>query len=185
MAEIERKFRVGDVPGLDAVEGTAIEQGYLAIDREVEVRLRRAGEAHRLTTKRGHGAEREEVEIEIAADDFERLWPLSAGRRVAKTRHRIDLGNDLTAEVDVYAGELAGLRVVEVEFPDAAAARRFEPPEWFGEELTGDERYANQTLATGGLPAGEPGADAAATRKATAKQEHEGPVAAREWDAAR
>ena len=169
MAEIECKFRFGEVPGLDAADRVEIEQGYLAIDREAEVRLGRAGTEHRLTTKRGHGAEREEVEIDIGADDFERLWPLTAGRRVAKTRHRIDLGDGLTAEVDLYAGELDGLRVVEVEFPDAEAERRFEPPEWFGEELTGDERYANQTLASDGLPG----------------DGHEGPVAAREWDAAR
>jgi CYTH domain-containing protein len=148
VAEIERKFRVDAVPGFDEAEEIAIDQGYLAIDREAEVRLRRAAGEHRLTTKRGHGAEREEVEIEVGATDFERLWPLTAGRRIAKTRRRIDLGDDLTAEVDVYAGELDGLRVVEVEFPDRTAARAFEPPDWFGDELTGDERYANQSLAT-------------------------------------
>ncbi len=185
MAEIERKFRVGEVPGLEAAERIAIEQGYLAIDREAEVRVRRAGEEHWLTTKRGHGDHREEVEIAIGTADFERLWPLTAGRRIAKTRHRIDLDGDLTAEIDVYAGELAGLRVVEVEFPDAAAEHRFEPPDWFGEELTGDERFANQALATAGLPAGERGADADTARKPAASDEHEGAVAAREWDAAR
>jgi CYTH domain-containing protein len=169
MAEIERKFRVGEVPGLDAADRVEIEQGYLAIDSDAEVRVRRAGDEHRLTTKRGHGAEREEVEIEIGAEDFERLWPLTAGRRIAKARHRIDVGDGLTAEIDVYAGDLEGLRVVEVEFPDAEAERDFEPPEWFGEELTGNERYANQALASNGLPSDGP----------------EGPVAAREWDAAR
>ena len=30
--------------------------------------------------------------------------------------------------------------------------RAFTPPPWCGEELTGDRRYANQTLATMGLP---------------------------------
>ncbi len=181
MAEIERKFRVGEVPGLDAAERVRIEQGYLAIDAEAEVRVRRAGGRHRLTTKRGHGDRREEVEVEIGGEDFERLWPLTAGRRVAKTRHLIVLGGGLTAEVDIYEGELAGLRVAEVEFPGAASERAFEPPAWLGEELTGDGRYANQTLATDGLPAGERGAE----RKAGAREEHEGPVAAREWDAAR
>jgi adenylate cyclase len=174
MPEIERKFRAGEVPGLEATTAARIEQGYLAIDAGTEVRLRRAGEKLRLTTKRGHGEERAEVEIELAEDDFERLWPLSAGRRIEKTRHRVPLDGGLTAEVDVYAGELAGLRVVEVEFPDAAAAERFERPDWFGRELTGEERYANQTLATRGLPPGESAPDG-----------HEGAVAAREWDAAR
>ena len=63
------------------------------------------------------------------------------------------LGEGLRAEVDVYAGELNGLRTAEVEFDSRAAADRFRPPPWFGEELTGDGRYANRSLATGGLPA--------------------------------
>lgn len=152
MAEIERKFRAGAVPGLATADGVRIEQGYLAIDRDAEVRLRRSGQECRLTTKRGHGAEREEVEIEIDPEDLERLWPLTAGRRLAKTRRRIPLEGDLTAEVDVYEGDLAGLRVVEVEFADVAGEKGFEPPDWFEEELTGDERYANQALATAGRP---------------------------------
>ena len=174
MVEIERKFRVGEVPGLEAAAATPIEQGYLAVDDAAEVRLRRAGEGRRLTAKRGHGAERAEVEIDLAAADFERLWPLTAGRRLEKTRRRLPLGDGLTVEVDVYGGELAGLRVAEVEFPDAEAERRFEPPDWFGRELTGDDDYANQTLAARGLPAAESAPDG-----------HEGAVAAREWDAAR
>jgi CYTH domain-containing protein len=155
VAEIERKFRVGEVPGLGAAEPVRIEQGYLAIDEEAEVRLRRGGDVRRLTTKRGHGDERDEVEIDLAAADFERLWPLTAGRRVTKTRHLIPLDGGLTAEVDVYEGDLEGLRVAEIEFPDTATEHRFEPPAWLGEELTGDERYANQTLAAKGLPVGD------------------------------
>jgi adenylate cyclase len=185
VTEIERKFRVDEVPGLEAAERVRIDQGYLAIDDEAEVRLRRAGDERRLTTKRGHGDERDEVEIDVAAADFERLWPLTAGRRVAKTRHLIPLEGGLTAEVDVYEDELAGLRVAEIEFPDTATERRFAPPAWLGEELTGDERYANQTLATHGLPAGERSEAAEAARNAAASDEHEGAVAAREWDAAR
>ena len=71
-----------------------------------------------------------------------------------KVRHFVPLGEGLRAEVDVYAGELDGLRTAEVEFDSRADADRFEPPAWFGEELTGDERYANRSLATAGLPAG-------------------------------
>jgi CYTH domain-containing protein len=36
--------------------------------------------------------------------------------------------------------------------PDAAAAHAFAPPPWAGTELTGDARYANQSLALHGLP---------------------------------
>ena len=32
------------------------------------------------------------------------------------------------------------------------AAREFEPPGWIDQEVTGDERYLNETLATRGRP---------------------------------
>jgi adenylate cyclase len=59
---------------------------------------------------------------------------------------------DLPVELDIFEGELEGLRVAEVEFPDEDAAHAFEPPDWFGPEVTDDHRYANESLATHGLP---------------------------------
>jgi adenylate cyclase len=41
---------------------------------------------------------------------------------------------------------------VEVEFGSREASERFAPPPWVGRELTGDKRYANQSLALGGRP---------------------------------
>ena len=106
-----------------------IEQGYLAIDRDgTEVRIRRRGGRHLLTVKSGDaGAVRveEEFEIEAAAS---RLWPLTAGRRLEKDRHLIELPGRLPAELDVYGGELAGLRVVEVEFDSTDQADCFAAP---------------------------------------------------------
>ena len=40
----------------------------------------------------------------------------------------------------------------EIEFADSASAEAFEPPDWLGRELTGEERYSNQRLALDGLP---------------------------------
>jgi CYTH domain-containing protein/CHAD domain-containing protein len=152
VAEIERKFLVTEMPRAES-GSTAIEQGYLALDENTEVRLRRAGDELFLTAKGGHGEVREEVEVSIDPKSFEALWPLTAGRRVRKLRHYMPLGDDRRAEVDVYEDGLDGLRTVEVEFDSEDASRAFTPPPWFGRELTGDRRYANQTLATEGLPA--------------------------------
>ncbi|HKH41052.1 MAG TPA: CYTH domain-containing protein [Solirubrobacterales bacterium] len=149
--EIERKFLVPDPPALDGTEADEIEQGYLAIGAEGEVRLRRKGENLLLTAKRGSGLTRDEAEVELDRDAFERLWPLTVGRRLHKRRHLLPRG-DLKVEVDVYEGELEGLVVAEVEFAGEDEARRFEPPEWIGAEVTGDDRYLNETLATHGMP---------------------------------
>jgi adenylate cyclase len=152
--EIERKFLIGDPPDLGDDEGDPIEQGYLALvddDGGAEVRLRRKSDRHLLTVKAGRGRSRAEEEIELDSDAFERLWPLTEGRRVTKTRYRLPYG-DRQVELDLYSGDLAGLAVAEVEFPDDAAADAFEPPSWFGDEVTGDQQYLNETLATRGRP---------------------------------
>jgi CYTH domain-containing protein/CHAD domain-containing protein len=157
-SEIERKFLVSVLPDAVAARpARRIEQGYLAIDEGTEVRLRRAGGRMTLTAKRGHGEHRAEHEIALFREQFEALWPLTEGRRLVKTRRLVPLGgDDLTAEVDVYEGPLAGLRTVEVEFGSVRQSRSFQPPEWFCEELTGDPAYANQSLAAHGLPQNHP-----------------------------
>ena len=151
--EVERKYRLSARPdGLDARESNRLEQGYLALDPAgAEVRVRRKGAKHTLTVKTGSGLARGEEEVALDAADFDRLWPLTEGRRVVKTRYLVPLPDGLTAEVDVYEGDLDGLLVAEVEFPDEAAAHAFAAPAWMGEEVTGDPRYANQSLAVSGL----------------------------------
>jgi adenylate cyclase len=150
--EIERKFLVDRLPGgLDEHPSAEIEQGYLAITDEVEVRVRRYGEQAFLTVKSGGGEVRVEEEIEIDPRRFAALWPLTDNRRIEKRRYRIPAG-PLTIELDVYHGRLSGLQVAEVEFDSPEDAAEFTPPEWIGREVTGDPRYKNQRLATAGLP---------------------------------
>jgi adenylate cyclase len=158
--EIERKFLLSGVPPtMRFARREAIRQGYLALDGDTEVRLRITPKGAVLTIKAGRGGVRVEEEIALESRQGEALWELTEGRRVQKTRRRVRLAGtggssgDLVAEIDEYAGALDGLVVVEVEFPDEAAARGFEPPAWFGRELTDDWRYANRSLASDGMPA--------------------------------
>ena len=151
--EIERKFLVDALPdGLPP--GERVEQGYLAVAPDgTEVRVRRRAGRCTLTIKSGPAHVRVEEELDIDERRFEALWALTEGRRIAKTRHVVPLEGGVQAELDVYADPLADLRVAEVEFPSAAASEAFSPPGWFGRELTGDARYANQSLALDGAPA--------------------------------
>jgi CYTH domain-containing protein len=152
--EIERKFLLQGLPAtLRLARGQAIKQGYLALDGDTEVRLRTGSKPPRLTIKSGRGEVRTEVELPVEGRDAAALWELTEGRRIEKTRRVMRLGG-VEAEVDQYDGDLAGLVVVEVEFPDEEAARAFAPPAWFGRELTGEPAYANRSLACDGLPPG-------------------------------
>ncbi|MGN6166829.1 MAG: CYTH domain-containing protein [Solirubrobacteraceae bacterium] len=152
--EIERKFVVRELPpALEWSRSTRIEQGYIAVaDDGTEIRVRRRDGTSALTVKSGSGRSRLEEEIAIDAGRFARLWPLTEGRRLEKTRHLIPAGAGLTIELDVYSGGLTGLMVAEVEFPSEEAADVFEPPDWFGSEVTDDARFKNQKLACDGVP---------------------------------
>ena len=151
MHEIERKFRVREVPA-DRGEGTPIRQGYVAIDEGVSVRVRARGGTYVLTIKSGGASRvRTEVEVELDEERFAALWPLTEGRRIEKRRHELVLARH-TAELDLYEGHLDGLATVEVEFPSEGEADGFEPPGWFGDELTGLAAWSNASLAVHGLP---------------------------------
>jgi adenylate cyclase len=152
--EIERKWVVDHVPTAAQLgDGTELRQGYVAIDGDVAVRVRIAPEQAWLTIKGGgDGLDRTEVEVELDLAEAEDLWQHTGGRRVAKTRHWVPV-DDRTAEVDVFGEALAGLCVVEVEFPTVEAAAAFTAPAWFGREVTGQPEWSNASLALHGRPA--------------------------------
>jgi CYTH domain-containing protein len=151
--EIERKFLVKHLPpAADQLSGDTIRQGYvIATEDGIELRVRQKRARFFQTIKMGDGLSRTEIEFELTHDQFRRLWPSTEGRRVSKTRYRLPVGAH-TAELDRFDGDLAGLFLVEVEFPSVAASRQFSPPDWFGEEVTEDGRYKNNHLAAHGIP---------------------------------
>jgi CYTH domain-containing protein len=151
--EIERKYLIESAPGwLSERPSEEIEQGYLTGSADsVQVRIRRKDGESILGIKRGTGKSREETEVALTAEQAGELWGLTEGRRVRKTRHRVEHGG-MTIEVDVYAGELEGLVVAEVEFDSEEASDEFAAPEWLGRELTGERAFDNDRLAEDGLP---------------------------------
>ena len=150
MIERERRYLVVALPDSLPVP-RRIEQGYLTTGR-VTVRVRRIDDRHILTVKTGAGRNRVEVERDLDAAEFDELWAEATELRIAKRRHLIPIDGGLTAELDLFAGELAGRLLVEVEFDDDATADAFLAPDWFGREVTEDRRYTNASLARNGWP---------------------------------
>ena len=85
MPEIERKFRVHDVPH-PLGDGTRLRQAYLAVDGDIEVRVRDRGGTLVLGVKGGRGLERSEVEVEIDGATFDELWSLATRRLAGPTQ---------------------------------------------------------------------------------------------------
>ncbi len=146
--EIERKFLLKRLPDqLESFPHDEIAQGYLAIESGgVQVRLRKKGNVRSLTYKRSTKNGREEREIRLSAEQFEALWPATAGRRLTKIRYEVPW-KEHTVEIDVYRGRHDGLIVAEVEFTDEKSAAAFKPPDWIGDDVTGKSRYSNVLLA--------------------------------------
>jgi CYTH domain-containing protein len=147
--EIERKFLVRKLPeDLPSYPHTEISQGYLvSLDDGMQVRLRKNGDRYSLTYKRGVGNVREDREIELTRDQVGALWPATEGKRLVKTRYEVPFGKRVV-EIDMYHGKHEGLIVAEVEFDGEDAAKNFQPPDWLGDDVTGDPRYSNQLLAS-------------------------------------
>ncbi len=152
MIEIERKFLVTSMPDdVDIPAGTRILQGYLALDDQMEVRIRQYGSQYFLAVKEGSGLTRRETEIEISDRQFQSLWPSTQGRQLEKLRSRISYGA-YRIELDRYLGTLEPLLVAEVEFSSVDESELFVKPDYLGQEVTEEEAYKNSSLAIHGIP---------------------------------
>jgi adenylate cyclase len=150
--EVERKWLVHTPPDLPAHQGKNVIQGYIAVAEDgTEVRLRQIGEQFFQTVKSEGGLVRGEIEVELSKQQFDVLWPATAGRRLEKTRYSVPWAGK-TVEVDVYHGSLVGLVVAEVEFTSVSESAQFTPPPWVESEVTEDDTYKNVHLALYGRP---------------------------------
>lgn len=146
--EIERKFRVRAGWRPDGA-GEEIAQGYLCSVPERTVRVRLRGGRGYLTVKGKNGgadaARRAEFEYEISAADARALLALAEPGVIEKERCLVPVADGHTWEVDVFHGENEGLVVAEIEL--GAEDEPFARPDWLADEVTGDARYYNSSLA--------------------------------------
>lgn len=144
--EIERKFLIRIMPEqLAQYPCHLIEQAYLCTDPVV--RIRRQDDDYILTYKGRGMMVREEYNLPLTKEGYKHLLPKADGNIITKKRYLIPLSDDLKAELDIFERKFQGLALVEVEFPDEAAANSFDPPEWFGEDVTCSKLYHNSTLS--------------------------------------
>lgn len=143
--EVERKFLVTVPPeDLDRYPRRRIEQAYLCT--EPVLRVRRKDETYFLTYKGPGLLAREEYEFPLTEETYRHLLEKADGNRIAKDRYELPCG-PYTIELDVFDPPFAPLVLAEVEFPGEAEALAFQPPAWFGIEVTYDPAYTNAALS--------------------------------------
>jgi len=145
--EIERKFLIDIKPeNLEIYPCIEIEQSYLCA--EPVLRIRRENEEYIFTYKSKGLLVREEYNLPLTKEAYLKLKTKTEGRIIKKKRYLIPLDNELVAEVDIFAGDLAPLTLVEVEFIDEKSANSFIAPKWFGKEVTNEDTYQNSVLSS-------------------------------------
>ncbi|RJE87588.1 CYTH domain-containing protein [Paenibacillus sp. 1011MAR3C5] len=154
--EIERKFLLPQYPEAQIEAGELvlrseqrIEQTYLAMDENEELRVRRLTDlatgqvSHTHTFKSGNGLVREEVEYSISGSIYAQVTEAFGFTPLTKNRITAEW-NGRTVEIDTY--DQIQLSVLEVEFPSLEEANAFQAPEWFGEDISSQKRYSNKTV---------------------------------------
>jgi CYTH domain-containing protein len=150
VAECERRFLLDAVP-VEASNPRRISDVYIDGTR---LRVRSLATPDGVVLERKLGHKRREgpdptllwhTSLYLDEAEYELLSSLP-GRALAKTRWTIQL-EDRLGSVDVYAGALAGLLMLEVDLGDRAQLDAFEPPEWAGKEVTYDGTFTGGSLA--------------------------------------
>lgn len=144
--EIERKFLVKELPDLSKCEYVDIQQGYLSTSPVV--RVRKKNDKYILTYKGSGLMAREEIEANLTQESYEHLLEKIDGFPITKRRYLIPY-EAYTIELDVFSGHMDGLIMAEVEFPSVEEAEGFNPPAWFGQDVTDDRRYHNSNMIFG------------------------------------
>lgn len=143
--EIERKFLVDVLPeDLESCPVQRLEQAYLST--QPVIRVRRAGDQYTLTCKGAGLLSREEYELPLTEEEYCRLLAKTEGTPIAKDRYRVPLEGRIV-ELDIFLPPFAPLQMAEVEFPTEAEALAFQPPAWFGREVTYERAYTNASLS--------------------------------------
>ncbi|GAB4126690.1 MAG: CYTH domain-containing protein [Ignavibacteriales bacterium] len=146
--EIEKKYLIKNVP-FDFTKFPSIEiiQGYISEPGDdLTIRIRKYGNKYFRTLKKKGFESRLESEEEISQDEFDLLWSKTIGKRISKTRYRIPY-LEFIIELDVFKDNLDGLVIAEVEFKTLEQSKNFNPPDWFGEDVTFLPKYSNSYLS--------------------------------------
>ena len=145
--EIERKYLLSsDAWKLLSHKTIHMHQGYLCNNEQSSVRIRIEDQSANINIKSMTvGISRAEYEYSIPVDEAtELLDTLCKKSQIQKERYLVNYAGKLW-EIDVFAGDNAGLIVAEIELE--SEDELIELPEWVSKEVSHHERYYNMRLA--------------------------------------
>lgn len=143
--ECERKFLLSDNSIIRGLKGRQIEQGYMAINDKVAIRIRINQDEAFITIKEASaGMSRLEFDYVVPVIEArEMMENFSMPPVIRKVRYEIMVGQHLW-EIDQFYDENEGLLLAEIELQHEE--EYFELPPWIGDEVTKNKKYYNSEL---------------------------------------
>jgi CYTH domain-containing protein len=129
--------------------GDLVQQGFFPDRSSRSAHVQVSGGTGHLILVSHHAAGPLEEPAEISRAQAEELLELTAGRAEFRSIP-IDTGSH-TATIQRFVTP-SSLDLVSVAFKHEKAARKFQPPAWFGPEVTSDLGYGTRAIALAGLP---------------------------------
>jgi CYTH domain-containing protein len=130
-------------------EGDLVRQGFFPERTGRSTHVQVAGETGHLILVSHHAAGPLEEPAEISRSQAEALLDLTAGR-TEYLSIPIDMGSH-SATIQRFVTP-ASLDLISIAFRQDKIARKFQPPVWFGPEVTSEPTYQVRSLALTGLP---------------------------------
>ncbi|MBQ0821262.1 hypothetical protein KBI52_13740 [Microvirga sp. HBU67558] len=129
--------------------GQLVRRGYFPEGPSRSTHVQLEGEAGHLVLVSPHPAGMHEDLTAISRLQAEALLELAAGQ-VELQNVSVDIGSYIAA---VHRFISPGpLDLITIVFKHDKAARKFQPPAWFGPEVTSDPNYQTRAIALAGLP---------------------------------
>lgn len=148
--ELERIFLPKKLPDdLRQARQRTIDDLYIPVSEPHPiVRIRSAEGKYEITKKVTSPTDpsvRTEETIPLSEDEYRALSAV-VGKRLIKTRYYYERDGRVY-EFGVYAGDLAGLVLIDVEFSSLDEVSQFQPPDFLGQEVTGKKFLRGGELA--------------------------------------
>lgn len=150
--EFERRYfvNINSIPFSQAITSFNIEQNYVYKDK-CSVRIRH--EWNDVTNKYTHcvkykleDSTRLELESPITEAEYKVVNAFIGKRPLRKERIIIPISNGSKAEIDIFKN-IDKPPIVEVEFDSLEEMKAFQPPDWFGEEITFKGSYSERVYS--------------------------------------
>ena len=144
--QYERKFLIDKLPDLSLFKKETITQWYLTKPNlEQSIRIRKYDDNRcYVDVIDGFGKIRNKIGKKIDYLDLINIT-LTRFPSLTKTRYKKNLNDDILLVIDIFKG---GLKIVEVEtYKNEQTIDNFNPPKWFGKEITDDITFTNNWIA--------------------------------------